>query len=173
MMVITSLKDFGVREGGLSEAEAEGALGLLALFNAAGRITWGGVSQRLGARRTLVMISLLQALMVLALFELGSQVWTLEVAACWVGFHFGGNLALFPLLTAEYFGTKNLGANYGLVFTGYGAGGVLGPMLAGGVWDHLGSYWWAFISAAVGCLIAMVLAMAVRPPQNQSEVAAR
>jgi len=66
LMVIGSLKDFGVREGGLSEAEAEGALGLLAVFNAAGRIAWGWVSQRLGPRRTLVMISLLQALMVLA-----------------------------------------------------------------------------------------------------------
>jgi OFA family oxalate/formate antiporter-like MFS transporter len=98
-----------------------------------------------------VTISLLQALMVFALVELGSQVWTLEVAACWVGFHFGGNLALFPLLTAEYFGTKNLGANYGLVFTGYGAGGVLGPMLAGGAWDLLHSYRWAFVSASIGC----------------------
>ena len=49
LMVIGSLKDFGIREGGLSDAEAEGALGLLALFNAAGRIVWGSVSQRLGA----------------------------------------------------------------------------------------------------------------------------
>jgi OFA family oxalate/formate antiporter-like MFS transporter len=166
LMVIGSLKDFGVREGGLSEGEAEGALGLLAVFNAAGRIFWGLVSQRLGARRTLVTISLLQALMVLALVELGSRVWTLEIAACWVGFHFGGNLALFPLLTTEFFGTKNLGANYGLVFTGYGAGGVLGPMLAGGVWDLLHSYRWAFVSASVGCLCAMLLAMTVRPPKT-------
>src|SRR5262249_27288805 len=96
LMVISSLKDFGIREGRLSDAEAEGALGLLALFNALGRIVWGSVSQWLTARRTLALISLLQALMVAALIELGSQVWTLQIAACWVGFHFGGNLALFP-----------------------------------------------------------------------------
>jgi MFS transporter, OFA family, oxalate/formate antiporter len=165
LMVIGSLKDFGIREGGLSEAEAEGALGLLALFNALGRIVWGSVSQRLGARRTLVLISLLQALMVMVLFELGSRVWTLELAACWVGFHFGGNLALFPLLTAEYFGTKHLGANYGLVFTAYGTGGVLGPMLAGGVWDVLHSYRFAYLPAALGCLLAMILAMSLRRPR--------
>jgi MFS transporter, OFA family, oxalate/formate antiporter len=167
LMVIGSLKDFGIREGGLSEAEAEGALGLLALFNALGRIVWGSVSQRLGARRTLATISLLQGLMVLALVELGSQVWTLEVAACWVGFHFGGNLALFPLLTAEYFGGKHLGANYGLVFTAYGVGGVVGPMLAGGVWDVLHSYRGAFLPASAGCMVAMLLAMSVRPPRAQ------
>ncbi len=161
LMVIGSLKDFGVREGGLSEAEAEGALGLLAIFNALGRVVWGWVSQRMGPRRTLVMISSLQAIMVLALIEMGSRAWTLEIAACWVGFHFGGNLALFPLLTAENFGTRNLGANYGLMFTAYGAGGVLGPMLAGGVWDTLHSYRWAFVPAAAGCLVAMLLAIAI------------
>jgi MFS transporter, OFA family, oxalate/formate antiporter len=165
LMVIGSLKDFGIREGRLSDFEAEGALGLLAVFNALGRITWGWVSQRLGARRTLVLISLLQAAMVLALVEMGSQVWTLEVAACWVGFHFGGNLALFPLLTAEYFGTRHLGANYGLMFTGYGLGGVAGPMLAGSVWDVLGSYRWAYLPAAAACLVAMGLALVVRPPR--------
>jgi OFA family oxalate/formate antiporter-like MFS transporter len=168
LMVISSLKDFGIREGRLSDAEAEGALGLLALFNALGRIVWGSVSQWFGARRTLVLISLLQALMVLGLVELGSQVWTLEIAACWVGFHFGGNLALFPLLTAEYFGTRHLGANYGLMFTAYGVGGVAGPMLAGGVWDMLQSYRWAFWPAAAGCLLATALALAVRPPRSES-----
>jgi OFA family oxalate/formate antiporter-like MFS transporter len=166
LMVIGSLKDFGIREGGLSDAEAEGALVLLALFNALGRIVWGSVSQRLGPRRTLVTISLLQAVMALALVELGSRAWTLEFAACWVGFHFGGNLALFPLLTAEYFGTRHLGANYALVFTAYGVGGVLGPMLAGGVWDMLHSYRWAFLPASVGCLAAMALAIVVRPPRT-------
>ena len=166
LMVIGSLKDFGIREGRLSDFEAEGALGLLALFNALGRIVWGGVSQRLGARRTLVLISLLQAIMVLALIELGTEVWTLEVAACWVGFQFGGNLALFPLLTAEYFGTRHLGANYGLMFTAYGVGGVAGPMLAGSVWDMLGSYRWAYLPAAGGCLLAMGLALLVRRPND-------
>ena len=168
MMVISSLKDFGVQEGGLSEAEAEGALGLLALFNASGRITWGWVSQWLSPRRTLITISLLQALMVLALINMGGKVWTLELAACWVGFQFGGNMSVFPLLTAGYFGTRHLGANYGLLVTGYGVGGVLGPMLAGQVWDRTHSYYWAFMPAAAGCLLAMGLALAMRPPRAPS-----
>jgi OFA family oxalate/formate antiporter-like MFS transporter len=67
-------------------------------------------------------------------------------------------------LTAEYFGTKNLGANYGLMFTGYGLGGLLVPLWAGLVWDYTHSYYWAFIPAAGGCLLAMGLAIVVRPP---------
>ncbi|HTU27265.1 MAG TPA: OFA family MFS transporter [Pirellulales bacterium] len=169
MMVISSLKDFGTREGGLSVAEAEGALGLLALFNAAGRITWGWVSQWLSPRRTLVIVQLLQAAMLLMLIEMGSQVWTLELAACWVGFHFGGNMSLFPVLAAEYYGTKNLGANYGLLITGYGFGGLVVPLWAGRVWDWTQSYYWAFIPASAGCMTAMVLMLLVRRPQPPGE----
>ncbi len=102
--------------------------------------------------------------MVLLLIRLGDRVSTLEVAACWIGMQFG-NLALFPLLTAEYFGVRHLGANYGLMFTAYGVGGVVGPMLAGGVWDVVGSYEWAYFLAAISCLLAMTLAILVRPPQ--------
>jgi MFS transporter, OFA family, oxalate/formate antiporter len=165
MMIISSLKDFGVNQGGLSAAQTGGLVGLLALSNAAGRITWGWISQWLSPRRTLILISLLQALMVAVLIELSSSVGALEIAACWVGFHFGGNMALFPLLTASYYGTKNLGTNYGLVFTGYGVGGWFFPMLAGQAWDHLHSYLWAFVPAAAGCLLAMGLALAMRPPR--------
>jgi OFA family oxalate/formate antiporter-like MFS transporter len=165
MMVISSIKDFGVQGGGISDIEADGALGLLALFNALGRITWGSVSQWLSARRTLVLISLLQAIMLFALVEMGGHVWTFDLAACWVGFHFGGNMSLFPLLTAEYYGTRNLGANYGLIFTGYGVGGLVVPMFAGQVWDRTHSYFWAFVPAAAGCLLAMALAMTMRRPR--------
>jgi OFA family oxalate/formate antiporter-like MFS transporter len=164
MMVITSLKDFGVQEGGLSELEADGALALLALFNAGGRITWGWVSQWLSPRRTLILISLLQAIMLLALIKMGSHVWTLELAACWVGFQFGGNMSLFPLLSAEYFGTRNLGANYAAIFTGYGLGGLV-SVFAGQIWDYTHSYFWAFIPAAAALLLTMGLAIILRPPQ--------
>jgi OFA family oxalate/formate antiporter-like MFS transporter len=73
-------------------------------------------------------------------------------------------MSLFPILTAEYYGTRNLGANYGLLFTGYGFGGLVVPIFAGQVWDRTHSYFWAFVPAAGGCLLAMALAMAMRRP---------
>ena len=166
LMVIGSLKNFGELEGGLSAAVAGSALGLLALFNGLGRIVWGTISHKLGARKSVSLMALLQAIMLFALFKMGSTVTTLTVAACWIGFNFGGNFALFPLAAAESFGTRNLGANYGAMFTAYGVGGILMPVLAGRVWDLLGSYFWAFIVAAIICLIAMVLAFIVRPPHH-------
>jgi OFA family oxalate/formate antiporter-like MFS transporter len=168
LMVIGSLKNFGEKEGGLSPVVAASALGLLALFNGLGRVVWGTMAQKMTARAALVLMSFLQAgmMVLMGLGMMGSSELTLAVAGCWVGFNFGGNFALFPLMTAEFFGTKNLGANYGAVFTSYGVGGILGPMLAGGVWDAMGTYKWAFLIAGGACVIAGIIALLVRAPKS-------
>jgi len=106
---------------------------------------------------------LLQGGMMFFLMKMGSSAAALTVAACWIGFNFGGNFALFPLLTLENFGAKNLGANYGAVFTAYGVGGILGPVMAGGVWDAMNTFSTAFIIAAVACLLAAGLAFVLKP----------
>jgi OFA family oxalate/formate antiporter-like MFS transporter len=171
LMVIGSLKNFGEKEGGLSAAVAASAIGLLALFNGLGRVVWGTLSQKLTARGALVLMVFLQALMMLLLPRMGSSELMLAIAACWIGFNFGGNFALFPLLTAESFGTKNLGANYGVVFTSYGVGGILGPMLAGGVWDAMGTYQWAFVIASIACVVSGVIALLIRRPKAELRAA--
>ena len=171
LMVIGCLKNFGEKEGGLTAAAAGGALGLLALFNGLGRIVWGTTSQKIGARHSLMLMTALQALMMFALPAMGSSTITLAIAACWVGFNFGGNFALFPLLTNENFGSKNFGANYGAVFTAYGIGGILGPILAGQVWDQFGTFKTAFIIAAVACLVAAALAFGLRSIKAEAQTA--
>ena len=165
-MVIGCLKNFGEMEGGLSTAVAGSALGLLALFNGLGRIVWGTISQKLGARKSIGIMTLLQAGMLFMLPKMGSTEMALTVAACWIGFNFGGNFALFPLAAAESFGTKNLGANYGALFTSYGVGGIIMPILAGRVWDTLGSYSWAFMIAGAICIGATLLAFTVKPSHH-------
>jgi OFA family oxalate/formate antiporter-like MFS transporter len=80
------------------------------------------------------------------------------IVAAFIGFNFGGNFALFPAACADSFGSENLGLNYGFVFTAYGIGGIVGPLLAGGVQDAGMSFLYAFIPAAVMCAVAAVLA---------------
>ncbi|MCK5617343.1 MFS transporter, partial [Candidatus Pacearchaeota archaeon] len=104
--------------------------GILSIFNAAGRIIWGAISDRLG--RIVTMILMFATLGVsMFFFGIQTEVITLTIGAALIGFCFGGNFALFPSATADYFGTKNLGSNYGLVFSAYGVAGILGPFLAG------------------------------------------
>ncbi len=166
LMVIGCLKNFGELACSLSSSVAASALGIMALFNGLGRIVWGTVSQKVGVRRAIAIMCALQALMLAGILKIGAGEWGLIVAACWIGFNFGGNFSLFPLATAESFGTKNLGANYGAMFTSYGVGGIVMPILAGSLWDIFGSYNGAFMIAALICIIASVLAFIVKPPHH-------
>ena len=167
LMVIKCLKNFGVLEGGLTPAVAGSALGLLALFNGLGRIVWGTMSQKITAKGSVIVMCLLQGVMMFFLLGMGSSSATLAIAACWIGFNFGGNFALFPLLTLENFGAKNLGANYGAVFSAYGVGGILGPVMAGMVWDSMGTFKIAFIVAGIACVLAAGISVILKPPKME------
>ena len=70
---------------------------------------------------------------------------------------------MFPAATADSFGSENVGLNYGFVFMSYGAGGIVGPILAGAVQDAELSFLYAFIPAAVMCFIAALLAIIYKP----------
>lgn len=164
LMAIGVLRDFGEREVGLTTAVATSALGLLALFNGLGRIIWGSIAGKIGAKRSIGLMTLLQSLMMFLVFKLGGSAALFTFAACWFGFNFGGNFALFPLATAEFFGVKNLGANYGAMFTSYGVGGILMPIIAGRAWDLFGSYFYAFMIAGAICVLAAILAFTAKRP---------
>jgi MFS transporter, OFA family, oxalate/formate antiporter len=162
------------------------AVAVLALFNAAGRILWGRVSDTLGRRETLILMFVICGLVLLGLdwmrvyplYLLGISV----IALC-----FGGYLALYPAIAADYFGTRHMGVNYGFLFTAYGIGGMLGPYLAAALMQtsggveyqaqdatgalaiqvfQLGEYGKAFVTGGLLCLAAAVVMLAVRAPQT-------
>ncbi|PKN35386.1 MAG: MFS transporter [Deltaproteobacteria bacterium HGW-Deltaproteobacteria-19] len=109
----------------------QGALAVMivAILNAAGRLVWGQVSDVIGRKNTLYILFAFAGVIMLVLKMFTSYPLYL-FGVCSIGFCFGGYLGLYPAITADYFGTKNVGANYGLMFAAYGAGGLFGPWLA-------------------------------------------
>ena len=122
---------------------------VLALGNAAGRIVAGIVADRIGGVRTMTAVFVTQAALMGLAFS--ATPLALVPVAVAVGFCYGANLSLFPSTTAGFFGTKNLGVNYGLVFTAWGMGGVFGSMTAGTIVDSTGSYGLAYAVALPSC----------------------
>ncbi|HET9599493.1 MAG TPA: OFA family MFS transporter [Anaeromyxobacteraceae bacterium] len=130
---------------------------ILAAFNAGGRIVAGVVSDYIGRVVTFALVCVLQMLAMALFADLTTSV-AFAVGAAVVGFSYGACLSLFPAMTADTWGTKNLGLNYGILFTAWGVGGVVGPTLAGAVADRTGSYALAYQIAAGLVLCAFVLA---------------
>ena len=152
------------------------AMGLFyALFNGLGRIVWGWLSDFLGRRNAIAIMSALQGLMMIAFYWVGGSEWGLYLGAAVIGFNYGGNFALFPAATADLFGNKSVGSNYPYVFLAYGVGGIIGPQL-GGFMKDLGeasgdvtTWLWAFIPAGIACLIGAVIMWTLRRPQQRPE----
>ncbi len=131
---------------------------LLAIFNASGRIVAGIVSDRIGRMVTLAFVCILQAINMFFFSQYTTMTGFL-VGSAVVGFSYGACLSLFPATTADTWGTKNLGLNYGVLFTAWGVGGVFGPILAGRIADATGSYALAYQTSALLLMFAALLAM--------------
>jgi len=173
LMVIGIASPFVAEQlGGTAEAVKIGAIavGVLSIFNALGRVFWGLVSDRIGRTPTFMVNFIIQAVVMFSLSSLDTRM-ALYVGAGLVGFNYGGLFALFPSATADLFGAKNLGANYGWVFTSYGVAGVVGISAGNLAKVQTGSYSWAFVLAAVLCLISAGLALGLRISQGKKTAA--
>ena len=153
---------------GLTEEVASGIAGTaMAVFfsfgNGFGRIIWGALSDLLGRKTSIFIMLATQGLLVLGFPYMAGSQWPLWIAAAAISFNFGGNFALFPTITADTFGAKNVGQNYPLVFLAYGVGGIGGPIMGGKLGD-MGNFPLAFTICGVAVLVAAVLIAVMRPP---------
>lgn len=143
------------------------AVGWLAIFNAVGRVVWGFLSDRVGRTVAFTAMFLFQAGVMFCLAAMKSEL-SLAVAASLVGFNYGGCFALFPSATADLFGAKNLGVNYGWLFTSYGIAGVIGIAAGNIAKERTGSYAAAFTFAAILCLLSAALAIGLQVTRKRS-----
>ncbi|MBC7001043.1 OFA family MFS transporter [Photobacterium sp. BZF1] len=134
----------------------------LALFNSGGRLATGVLSDRIGALPTLTLAFVLQGLNML-LFSHYQSGALMVVGAGLAGIGYGALLAVFPSLMAQFYGLKYYGTNYGILYTAWGMGGFIGPMLAAFVVDATGSYQIAYQVCAVLMAITVGLALWLQP----------
>lgn len=155
---------------GIDEAAAGAIAGtamaiFFSLANGIGRIVWGAMSEKIGRKQSVFIMLLTQGLVVIAFQFMAGNEYLLYLGATIIGFNFGGNFSLFPTITADTFGTKNVGQNYPWVFLAYGVGGIGGPLMGGKLGD-LGNFPLAFTICGVAVLVGAVLVLLSKPPQK-------
>ena len=104
----------------------------MSFFNGIGRLSWGSLSDKIGRNTTTVAMYAVYFVACLFLLRSASGFWPVLIGLCMVGFAFGGYLALLPSFTADYFGARNVGANYGIVFYGLWSVRLLRPRVLRG-----------------------------------------
>ena len=140
------------------------------LVNALGRVGTGQYSDKIGRDNAYTINCLVSALclFLLPVIIAGGNVFLLFLAVGIAYWQYGGGLALMPAYTADFFGPKNLGMNYGLVFLGWGLGFFM-TKLAGTIKDMTGTLTWAFILSAIVLIIAVVVSRVTKRPMHTTE----
>jgi len=138
---------------------------LMAVGNASGRIVAGVLSDKIGRTQTLLIMMTAQAAVIFSLLFIGeSQAVLLVTAASLIGFNYGTNLSLFPSATKDYFGLKNFGINYGLVFSAWGVGGFIFPRVSQMIVAQTGTMNSAYILCSILLMASALISMLTKAP---------
>jgi OFA family oxalate/formate antiporter-like MFS transporter len=159
-----------LQANGMSTTEASAIAGtamavFFSLANGLGRIIWGALSDKLGRKNSIIIMTATQGILVILFTFMAGNEYLLYLGATLIGFNFGGNFALFPTITADTFGSKSVGQNYPFVFLAYGVGGILGPILGGKMGD-LGNFPMAFTISGIAVLVGTILMLMVKPAKK-------
>jgi MFS family permease len=127
------------RDLGLGEAFAVGLVGLIGVGSLVGRFAIGLLADRLGRAQTLVLMQLSMGASYVLWGAAGGQ-GLLVVFALWFGLSYGAIVSLLPAICMDYFGGKSVASVVGTLYSGAAFGNLLGPVLAGAVFDHSGHY---------------------------------
>jgi MFS family permease len=127
------------RDLGLGEAFAVGLVGLIGVGSLVGRFAIGLLADRLGRAQTLVLMQLSMGASYVLWGAAGGQ-GLLVVFALWFGLSYGSIVSLLPAICMDYFGGKSVASVVGTLYSGAAFGNLLGPVLAGAVFDHSGHY---------------------------------
>jgi len=172
LMIISKLAAIASIQAGISLGFV--LVAVLAVGNGAGRIVAGMASDKLGRKLTMFICFVLQAVLIFLLSmtkedSFLANVGVLSVLSALIGANYGANLSLFPSITKDFYGLKNFGMNYGLVFTAWGVGGFVLALVMGKVYDATQSFTYAYFTASALLVVAAVLTFVIKPPHHEEK----
>jgi OFA family oxalate/formate antiporter-like MFS transporter len=165
LMIIGQAVPIGVEVAKLDPKVAAAGLGTMALLNGLGRLIHGSISDKIGRKNTVILMFVEYLVAFLVLLPNSDTFTKWLVGICIVGFSYGGYLALMPSITADYFGTKSLGHNYGYLFTAWGIAGVGGPFMIDAIKSATGAVTNAMYYISVACVAGIVLVFISKKPE--------
>jgi OFA family oxalate/formate antiporter-like MFS transporter len=149
---------------GMSAATAASIVGVLGIFNGAGRVLWGWASDHIGRMRAFMAMFGIQVLCFAFLPSVGTTTAVFFVIAALVYLCYGGGFGTMPATAAEFFGAKNAGGIYGAMIVGWSLGGVVGPLAIAALVDATGGFAVPFRIIAVMAGLSILLPLTTNKP---------
>jgi len=165
LMVISQLVPFAKSVGIAAAALSTMTLVVGAVGNGMGRIFSAWMSDRLGRINVLRIMIGIGIVAMPALYAVGGNVALLFIAVFVVYWCYGTQLSVNGAAASDFWGTKNAGVNYGILFSAWGVAGIIGPRIGGVLYDRYHDYQAAFYTAAVLAAVALICEMGARSPQ--------
>jgi OFA family oxalate/formate antiporter-like MFS transporter len=165
LMVISQLIPFAKNQGVASATLATLGLVVGAGGNVTGRILSGWLSDLMGRLNTLRIVLAISTAAMPALYWVGKHVAEFYALIFIVYFCYGTQASVNASTTSDFWGTRNAGTNYGLLFTAWGFAGVLGPTIGGVLFDKYRNYGAAFYAASALALVALICVLLARRPK--------
>jgi MFS transporter, OFA family, oxalate/formate antiporter len=147
---------------GISAGTAATFVGLMGLFNGAGRIGWAALSDGIGRMRAFLGMLLVQGVAFLVLPHVVFGIFAILSALIYLSY--GGGFGTMPATAADFFGTPNAGAIYGAMIIAWSIGGVVGPLVAARLYESSGGYTLPFTVLGIVALVSAFLPLITRPP---------
>jgi len=172
LMVISKLAAIADKQVGITLGFV--LVAVLALGNGGGRILAGMLSDKIGRKAMMFICFLFQAFLIFSLSKATGEnaLGTIPVMAlisALIGANYGANLSLFPSITKDFYGLKNFGMNYGLVFTAWGVGGFMLAKLAGTMYAKHQTFAIAYYGASALLILAAIMTLLVKAPHHKLE----
>ncbi|ADQ46373.1 major facilitator superfamily MFS_1 [Caldicellulosiruptor kronotskyensis 2002] len=154
----------------LSAETAALSVSIFAIFNGIGRPFFGWLVDKITPRFAAIFnfsLMFLASMGMLFAKEKMTLLYMITFSLLWLSL--GGWLSIAPTATAKFFGTIHYSKNYGILFTGYGVGAVLGNLMSGKIRDIFGSYIFNFYITAILSIIGIIIILFYLKPTRKYE----
>jgi OFA family oxalate/formate antiporter-like MFS transporter len=149
---------------GATAATASTFVGIMGLFNGAGRIFWAAISDKIGRMTAFTGMLAVQAVCFFLIAHAGALA-AFAILAALIYLAYGGGFGTMPATAADFFGPPNAGAIYGSMIVAWSIGGVAGPLLLAALYDANGkTYGTPFTIIGIIAVVAIALPMITRMP---------
>ena len=165
IMIISQASPMAQQLVGMTPVAAAGMVGLISIFNGAGRVFWAWISDHVGRARVYFLLYTIQVIIFFSLPKIHNVAW-FSAAFAIIGLCYGGGFGTMPSFTADFFGAKFMGGTYGIILLAWGAAAIPSPIMIARLHQVTGRFDTALHVIAVVMLASVTLPLLAKRPDQ-------